>query len=230
MLLRSQAEQSILVTFEGPRSTEDWQEIHRICCETGNAGEPIEPSRRPFFAEHWVGPYQRLLPDWTYIAREEKPTGSPGRIVGYLTGCPDTAAFRRRRTFLHRLPLLLGVLAGRFAWTLDARKFLRRASGLEPYPETRFPAETLRRVGADYPAHFHVNMEAGLRGSGAGGDLVRFFLEDLKTRGVPGVHVVCGQAPVGFYKRLGFEEIGRRPDGEGPALFLLARSVSGTRS
>lgn len=219
-----------MVTFEEPRSTEDWQEIHRICCETGNAGEPIEPSRWPFFAEYWVGPYQRLLPEWTCVAREKDPSGRPGRIVGYLTGCPDTPGFEIRRTFLHRLPLLLRVLAGGFPRTVDARKFLRRAGGLEPYPETCFSAETRRRAEADYPAHFHVNMEVGLRGSGVGGDLVRLFLENLKARGVPGVHVVCGQAPVGFYRKLGFEEIGRRPDGEGPALYLLARSVPTTAS
>ena len=92
-----------------PRGFEDWRQIREICGLTADAGRPIEEFRRPFFAEYWVGPYQRLLPEWTLVARRG------GRVVGYLTGCPDTASFLARRQILCRLPLLAGVLAGRYS-------------------------------------------------------------------------------------------------------------------
>ena len=75
------------------RSAEDWADVRSLCCRTGNGGDPIDRKRWPLFAELWIGPYQRLVPDWTYVAEVD------GRVVGYLTGCPDTAALRRARRF-----------------------------------------------------------------------------------------------------------------------------------
>ena len=48
-----------------------------------------------------------------------------GRIAGYLTGCPDTAAFRRARRFRVTLPLLVAIACRRYPWNADARRLLR---------------------------------------------------------------------------------------------------------
>ena len=93
------------------RTAADWQAVRTLCCQTGNGGDPIDPARWPLFGDLWIGPYQRLVPEWTYVAEAED------RIVGYLTGCPDTAALRRARRFRVTLPLLVGIACGRYGWT-----------------------------------------------------------------------------------------------------------------
>lgn len=182
------------------RTPGDWPAIRALCCRTGAGGDPIEADRWPFFAERWVGPYQRLLPSWTYVG------DAGGEVVGYLTGCPHTAAFRRRRAVLHTLPLLLGVLAGRYGQSRDARRFVRRVLARE-----RDAEEALRRrpgnLEAEYPAHLHVNVDAHARGRGLGRALVERFVSDLSPRGVRGIHLYCGTGAVGFYARCGFEEL-----------------------
>lgn len=94
------------MTIRRARTPEDWRAIHELCGRTGAGGECIERSRWPFFGELWVGPYRRLAPDWAYVAEQA------GAIVGYLTGCRDTPAFRRALGLAVTLPLLVRVAEG----------------------------------------------------------------------------------------------------------------------
>lgn len=110
-----------------------------------------------------------------------------GEVVGYLTGCAFTARF-----------LALSALAGP-----------RVPLGAS----LRFPAAVLWRLLARYPAHLHVNVLEGHRG-GAGRALVSRFEADLRAAGARGLHVFCGQGPLGFYLKLGFAELGRLRRGE----------------
>ncbi len=178
----------------------DWQAIRELCCRTGNAGDPIEASRGPFFAELWIGPYQTILPAWTYVADVD------GRVVGYLTGCPDTRAFRRR-LLLATLPLLLRVASGRYPWNGDTRRFVHRFLGLERGPEARVRRTLPRSLWATHPAHLHMNVEAVARNQGIGGALLERYAADLRRAGVAGVHLLCGEAARGFYARHGFDEL-----------------------
>jgi GNAT superfamily N-acetyltransferase len=110
-----------------------------------------------------------------------------GRVVGYLTGCASTAPF-----------LLLSGLFG-------------------PRPSLganlRFPKGLLARLLFHYPAHLHVNVRDGHRG-GTGRALMDRFERDAAASGAVGVHAFCGERPVGFYKKLGYEELGRVAVGE----------------
>ena len=76
-----------------------------------------------------------------------------------------------------------------------------------------------------YPAHLHVNVDASHRGRRVGEQLVEALCAMLANEGVPGVHVVTGreQRNVGFYKRLGFGELGCTPRGATEVLFLGRR-------
>jgi GNAT superfamily N-acetyltransferase len=201
------------------RTHADWRAVRELCCATGDAGDPIVAERWPFFAELWIGPYQRLLPEWTYVAAVED------RVVGYLTGCPATRSFERARALAVTLPLLARVALGRYGWTSDARRFVRQALGLAP-PEARFPAALHQELGTRYPAHLHMNVAAGFRRSGIGGALLRRYLADLADRGVPGVHLFCGPGPLGFYARAGFTELAA-VDLPRLRVYALARNVGG---
>jgi GNAT superfamily N-acetyltransferase len=204
------------------RSAADWRAIRDLCCLTGRQGDPIEAVRWPFFAELWVGPYERLRSDWGYVAE------AGGRIVGYLTGCPDSRRFRWERALQCTLPLLARVAAGRFSGSIDAPRFVRRTLGLLAEPERR-----LRRAGLPpnlddtYPAHLHMNVDVGARRRGVGEALVASYVRDLTARGVPGIHLVCGSAPRPFYLRLGFRDLGAIEFRPGLWIHGLGRRLEG---
>lgn len=202
------------------RTPADWRTIRELCCLTGRQGDPIETDRWPFFAELWVGPYERLRPTWSYVAE----TG--GRVVGYLTGCPDSRRFRRERALRCTLPLLLRVAGRRFPGSIDASRFVRRTLGLLAEPERRLRRRGLPAdVDDTHPAHLHMNVEAAARRRGVGEALLASYVRDLTTRGVPGVHLVCGSAPRPFYLRLGFRDLGEIEFRPGLFIYGLGRRL-----
>lgn len=73
-----------------------------------------------------------------------------------------------------------------------------------------------------YPAHLHVNVRADHRGRGFGARLVGCYLDSLRRRDIPGVHVIT--APTGrnlaFYRRYGFSEVATRTVAGRPLLML----------
>ena len=108
-------------------------------------------------------------------------------VVGYLTGCASTAPFL----------FLSGLLGPRPSLGANLR----------------FPKILLARLLWRYPAHLHVNVREGHRG-GVGRALVERFELDAAAGGAAGVHVFCGERPLGFYRKLGYEELGRVAVGE----------------
>jgi ribosomal protein S18 acetylase RimI-like enzyme len=79
-----------------------------------------------------------------------------------------------------------------------------------------------------FPAHLHVNLTADARGQRIGEALVERFVQDVRSAGLPGVHVVTGATArnVGFYNRLGFIERGTLPT-PGGAIVFLGRTIDG---
>ncbi|MBI5242282.1 MAG: hypothetical protein HY922_01205 [Elusimicrobia bacterium] len=207
------------IQIDKPRSPEDWRAIRELCGRTAEEGRGIEAARWPFFSEFWVGPYEKLLPEWTYAAREGPI------VIGYLTGCPDTPRFERKRLLLHRWPLFVKALLGFYPRNEDTRRFIRRFLGLEKTLESRFPRQDRLRLLSIYPAHLHVNVDAALRGRGVGQKLMGAFIEDLRKAGVPGAHLVCGERPVGFYKRLRFDVLIRVETPPAGVLYVMGRSL-----
>jgi GNAT superfamily N-acetyltransferase len=202
------------------RTAADWMAVRELCCLTGDAGAPIAPARWPFFAECWIGPYQRLRPAWTLVAEQE------GRLCGYLTGCPDTRAFRRARWVRATLPLLLALALGRYRWSRETGRFARRALGLERGPERCLRAVLPEPPEARFPAHLHMNVEAAARRRGVGAALLEAFLGHRAARGVGGVHVVCGGDARRYYQARGFADLGAVEFRPGVAVYALGRAVT----
>jgi len=192
---------SVLPITQHARPTQAWTEVHAICCETANAGAPRgDPARWPFFGELWVGPYERRWPSWTWVG-----VGESQDLLGYITLCPNTQDHELWMTWVFRPQLALKILLGRYAKTLDTQKFLKRWLGLEKSPEHLFPREILQKVHTQYPAHLHTNLRARARGTGLGKALWEAGASQLRTHQIPGIHLFCGDAPVGFYRKCGFE-------------------------
>jgi GNAT superfamily N-acetyltransferase len=76
-----------------------------------------------------------------------------------------------------------------------------------------------------YPAHLHINVDAGRRGGGTGAALIGEFARRCRAAGVPGMHLVtaAGARNVRFYERCGFREVARLP-WKGAELLFLGRA------
>ena len=176
-----------------------WGAVRELCCRTGDNGAPIARERWEFFSRIWIDPYQKLLPQWTYVAEID------AAVVGYLTGCPDSKIFYRRRAWRVTLPLLTEILYGRYGHTPETKAYVHRALGIRKSAEQCFSRELHQSIAQDYPAHLHVNVDAGYRRSGIGRRLMENYFADLVRARVRGVHLFCGDDPVPFYHRAGFQ-------------------------
>lgn len=179
----------------------EWRSVRELCCRTGNNGQPVSPDRWAFFGRLWIEPYEKILPQWSYVAE------SGDAVVGYLTGCPDTRGFARARPWHFVLPLLVDIALGRYPLGGDACRFVRQSFRFEKGPESSFPPETYRAISREYPAHLHMNVESGWRRLGVGTKLLARYFYDLRDAGVSGVHLYCGSDPMRFYLREGFTQL-----------------------
>jgi ribosomal protein S18 acetylase RimI-like enzyme len=63
----------------------------------------------------------------------------------------------------------------------------------------------------EYPAHLHINMQAGSRGLGVGRRLMETYLEQLRQQSVNGVHLETTNMNVAachLYEKIGFRLLG----------------------
>lgn len=206
--------------IRSPGSPEDWRRIRQICCETAQARTPIESSRWPFFGDYWIEPYQRLCASWSYIGLLS------GQIEGYLTGCLDTVSFSRSCFIQVRISQMLKVSAGFYPKNQDTRKFLRRFFRAEKSPEKQFSRTVRAKIASEFPSHLHVNVRPCAQRTGLGRQLVTHYLEELRKQYSPGVHLHCGGGPVGFYQKLGFQELGRIEVTPGVWIYALGLRLS----
>lgn len=73
-----------------------------------------------------------------------------------------------------------------------------------------------------FPAHLHINCHPSARGRGVGSRLVEKFIEDLRTQGVGGVHLVTSPDSPNraFYRKNNFQEEVIRPFKDVSLLFM----------
>ncbi|MDT0320487.1 GNAT family N-acetyltransferase [Streptomyces millisiae] len=182
------------VTIRGYRPT-DHAALHEICIRTGHVGEDAsdrfkDPAILPaIFAE----PYAELEPELVFVADDGE------RVLGYIVGTADStrffAEFRERwlPTVAERFPAPVGEPA-------DADEHLRH---LLHHAELMLVPE----IAAEFPAHLHIDLLPPGQGRGLGRRLMTAFLDALRERGVPGVHLGMNPANTrarAFYDRLGF--------------------------
>lgn len=170
----------------------DWAAIKALCAETGRQGKPVDDEEREAFSEHWIAPYRELRPDWTLVAVVNQ------KVIGYLTGCPDTLSFEKERRRVFR-----------------------------PQPDSRelFPIEIRLKLWTENPAHLHMNVAAGFRGMGAGAGLLKAYFVELKKAGVPSAHVICGPDAATYWERMSFRTAESVEAAPGVLLSALTRIV-----
>lgn len=133
-------------------------------------------------------PYVARHPDLAFVAEVD------GRVVGYVVGTDDTAAFEEwfRREW----------------WPAAGARWARPGAGRQAevlaYADARGAAG---EHAGEHPAHLHIDLLPEAQGRGLGRLLIETFAEALRARGVPGVHLVASAAnegAVAFYPRVGF--------------------------
>ena len=205
---------------------EDRDAVRYICCETGHLGDPIDPyfGDREVFADLVTSYYTDYESDWIFVAELH------GRVVGYLTGCPDTRRYRQ-----HIPRIAKAVVA----------KALLRAVVLCPSTApmaARVIADSLRErprlgwYGPEYPAHLHIDFLPEARGLGLGRALMELYLCELEAIGVPGVFLETScenRRAVAFFASCGFEPLnvtlspgGRAADGSRLHVLALGRRLA----
>jgi len=200
-----------------------WASVREICCLTGSDGNPIERERWGLFSDYWVGPYERLLRDWTQVAWIP---GGTAPVIGYLTGCPNSGPFELARSSIFVPWLFSRILTGFYPFDRDVVRTLRRESRIERSPWETFSSSARDLVSRSYPAHLHMNLRSEWRGRGIGEGLMHRFLVELRAQGTPGLYLLCGEGPLKFYFRQHFSVLEKVHFG--PHLvpvFLLTRSV-----
>ena len=199
---------------------EDRDAVRHICFVTGYMGEPVEWMWRDqeSFADMFSGYYTDREPESTLVAV------IGGKVQGYLLGCRESsrawnpAAVAGRHIVRRGIAFRPGT-AG-FVWRSlgdIVGDFARRKVRIADY-EFADPA---------FPSHLHINLLPAARGSGAGGRLVRTWLDDLRTAQVPGCFLQTAAEnsnAIAFFEAMGFRRRGE------PVLVPGERTRDGART
>lgn len=188
-----------------PYERRDRETVRRLCCDTANRGQPIEPlyNDRELFADLVTRYYTDYEPGATWIAEWN------GQVVGYLTGCADSRRHRRvvlwrvaPSAVLHAIPR--GVLCSRQSWRWASAALQAWWRG----------GCRWKSPGSRYPAHLHINVRDGFRGRRIGKRLVERFLDQIRTMRLSGIYAGIRSDNVRsreFFERFGFMELYRYP-------------------
>jgi ribosomal protein S18 acetylase RimI-like enzyme len=180
-----------------PYRDSDLAAVYDICVETANAGKGARGrySTDDLVPDTVAGPYVVLEPEHAYVLDNGE------RAVGYVIGTADTPAF---------------VAAYRKRWMPRLRT---RYQPLSKPPETEeehrleamfHPERWLVPELADHPAHLHINLLDGYRGSGRGREMISTFLASVAAAGAASCYLSVRPANVnakGFYARLGWRPV-----------------------
>lgn len=180
-----------------PFADGDWAAVYDICVATAGAGLGVRGrySTDDLVPDTVAGPYLFLEPRHAYVLDDGE------RAVGYVIGTADTAGFVAgyRQRWLPRLLARYRPLPGPPVTEEDRRI------------DTMFhPERWVLPELAGHPAHLHVNLLAGQRGSGHGRELMETFLASVAEAGAESCYLVVRQANVNaqrFYARLGWQPI-----------------------
>lgn len=185
-----------------PATPGDLADVVSICTLTGDDGSDAtalydEPE---LLAAIWAAPHLVADPAICTIVVDDQGA------AGYLVATADTAAFE-------------SWCEGMWWPALRDRHPLRaprRDRDQQLVELIHAPEATPASLTEPYPAHLHINLLPRVQGLGLGRALIDRLLDQLRARGVPGVHLgVSGtnEPAIGFYEHLGFAPVAREPDG-----------------
>ena len=185
-----------------PATPDDLADVVAICVLTGDDGSDAtalydEPE---LLAALWAAPHLVADPALCTIVVDDDG------IAGYLVATADTRAFEAWCD-----GMWWPALRDRHPLQAPRRD---RDQGLVALLHA--PEATPASLTDAYPAHLHINLLPRAQGLGLGRALIERLGEQLRARGVAGVHLgvsATNKPAIGFYEHLGFAPVAREPDG-----------------
>lgn len=179
-----------------PYRQTDLAALYEICLLTADGGKDASGlfDDKQLVGHFYSAPYGVFEADACIVVTLD------GKVSGYVVGAKDSAAF---------------------ACTLELQWFpdLRKAFPLEVEDATTLPQKVIKHIHngyqprpefSQYPAHLHINLLPNLQGLGVGKKIMQAFIDNLKQLNVSGLHLEVSsdnQTAIGFYKKLGFQQI-----------------------
>ncbi|HKI74570.1 MAG TPA: GNAT family N-acetyltransferase [Pseudomonadales bacterium] len=173
----------------------DMYMLYRICLETGeDGGDATGTIDREILGHFFAAPYAVVEPDVCFVLTAD---GAP---CGYIVGTSDSRRFEAECQEKWWPPL-------REKYPLrDASDKTREAGMIRAiHYGYRAPAYT-----DEYPAHLHIDILPVGQGAGQGPRLIEIFLDKLRDKGVPGIHLGVSKGnerAFAFYPKLGFAPV-----------------------
>lgn len=174
----------------------DWAAVYDVCVETAGAGRGVRGrySTDDLVPDIVAGPYLSLEPEHAYVLDNGE------RAVGYIIGTASTPGF---------------VAAYEQRWLPRLRGRYQPLSG-PPVTEEEHRLDVMFHPGrwllpelAPHPAHLHVNLLDGYRGSGHGRELITTFLASVAAAGAASCYL--GVREVNMNARAFYAKLGWRP-------------------
>jgi ribosomal protein S18 acetylase RimI-like enzyme len=192
---------------------EDRAGAYYVCMKTGDYGKDGEP----FFREDpdalgriFVGPYLEFEPELSLVLEDAEG------ICGYAFGAFDSKEFFQRYETEWRPGLVKEFVMP----TGDRAKWNRVQQTHSWYHE---PDYFMPEPYEKYPSHLHIDLLPRAQGRGFGRKMLEKVMGRLRGRGSPGAHLGVSEvnAPaVGFYRKLGFEELVRVGSGRDCVIYM----------
>jgi len=191
-------------------------DLVEICWRTGLMGESLEGTGRfedrRLFGLLFVLQFPRSWPETCWVA--VRGEADRERAVGYIVGTVDAAAQARASRSL--VAWHWRILFRAFLWSSwrHPESFRQLLAFGRSKAKTLWTDPDYRQ--ADYPACLHMNLLPDCQGQGLGTRLMGTFLDELRRRGVGGVHLGTSDRnlkALPFYKKMGFRPV-RESEGE----------------
>ena len=186
-----------------PYRDADADALYDVCLRTGADGEDASGRHRDprLLGSVYVGPYLAFEPGLAFVLDDG------GGAQGYVLGARDTLAFERACA-RHWWPALRARYAG--------VTFPAGGADADVVALLRDPPATNLDVVRDFPSHLHIDLLPRCQGAGLGRRLIETLLRALTATGSPGVHLgvsATNHRAIGFYRRMGFVELGAEGGG-----------------
>lgn len=151
----------------------------------------------------YLEPYMDLEPKSLFLAVDD------GRLVGYLAGCLDSAAFPSEEDRLTQ-----AIIKYRLIFRREPAAFFARSVADMASAKLRRQPTAGELVDPQWPAHLHINVAPEARGRGAADGLMDSWFERLTATSSPGCYLQTlleNARAIRFFERMGFINHGPAP-------------------
>jgi ribosomal protein S18 acetylase RimI-like enzyme len=196
-----------------PARSGDGPGAYHVCLKTGDSGKDGEPFYREdpdALGRIFVGPYLAFEADLSLILEDEHG------ICGYALGAYDSRAFYSRYEtdwrpeLCQRFPEPQG----------DPSQWTRVQHIHHCYHHPDYFCPEPYEL---YPSHLHIDLLERARNRGFGRTMIEEVMCKLRARGSPGAHLgvsAVNTPAIGFYERLGFQELTRVGTGNDGVIYM----------